>query len=84
MLDEEEQRDSREEGRSSLRVSVSSASNTTQWRKESVTIIESQEPMEEDNEVSMEIMEEDQEVSMEDMKEDKMQYGEQGVVRTMS
>ncbi len=54
LLDEEEQRDSREEGRSSLRVSVSSAGNTTQWRKESVTIIESQEPMEEDNEVSME------------------------------
>ena len=38
--DEEEQRDSREEGRSSLRVSVSSAGNTTQWRKESVTIVE--------------------------------------------
>ncbi len=56
--DEEEQRDSREEGRSSLRVSVSSAGNTTQWRKESVTIIESQEPMEEDNEVSMEPKEE--------------------------
>jgi hypothetical protein len=50
--DEEEQRDSREEGRSSLRLSVSSASNSGQWRKESVTIIESQEPMEEDNEVN--------------------------------
>jgi hypothetical protein len=30
---------------------VSSASSTGQWRKESVTIIESQEPMDEDNEV---------------------------------
>jgi hypothetical protein len=31
-------------------VSVSSSSGAPQWRKESVTIIESQEPMEEDNE----------------------------------
>ena len=35
---------------SGLRVSVSSASGASQWRKESVTIIESQEPMEEDGE----------------------------------
>ena len=35
---------------SGLRVSVSNASGATQWRKESVTIIESQEPMEEDGE----------------------------------
>ena len=35
---------------SGLRVSVSSISGTAQWRKESVTIIESQEPMEENGE----------------------------------
>lgn len=33
---------------SGLRVSVSNISGNNQWRKESVTIIESQEPMEED------------------------------------
>ena len=35
---------------SGLRVSISNASGASQWRKESVTIIESQEPMEEDGE----------------------------------
>ena len=35
---------------SGLRVSVSNVSGASQWRKESVTIIESQEPMEEDGE----------------------------------
>ena len=33
-----------------MRVSVSSVSGASQWRKESVTIIESQEPMEDDGE----------------------------------
>ena len=36
---------------SAIRVSISNVSGSNQWRKESVTIIESQEPMEEDNEV---------------------------------
>ena len=35
---------------SGLRVSVSNMGGANQWRKESVTIIESQEPMEEDTE----------------------------------
>ena len=39
-----------EEHFSGLRVSVSSVSGASQWRKESVTIIESQEPMEDDGE----------------------------------
>ena len=39
-----------EEHFSGLRVSVSSVSGASQWRKESVTIIESQEPIEDDGE----------------------------------
>ena len=36
---------------SSIRVSISNARVSNQWRKDSLTIVESQEPMEEDNEV---------------------------------
>ena len=39
---------------SGLRVSVSNMGGATQWRKESVTIIESQEPMDEENEGDVE------------------------------